>query len=83
MGANASTKLYKVVENVERVLAIELMNAVQAIAFRNKTSSVFIENFINTYRNEVDFLNEDRLLHTDIQKSVQFLQSLEIDSDLL
>ena len=59
------------------------MNAVQAIAFRNNTSSVFIENFIDTYRNEVDFLNEDRLLHTDIQKSVQFLQSLEIDSDLL
>jgi histidine ammonia-lyase len=83
MGANAATKLYKVVENVERVLAIELMNAVQAIAFRNNTSSVFIENFIETYRNEVDFLNEDRLLHTDIQKSVQFLQSLEIDSDLL
>ena len=83
MGANAATKLYKVVENVERVLAIELMNAVQAIAFRNNTSSVFIENFIETYRNEVDFLNEDRLLHTDIQKSIQFLQSLEIDSDLL
>ena len=83
MGANAATKLYRVVENVERVLAIELMNAVQAIAFRNNTSSVFIENFIDTYRNEVAFLDEDRLLHTDIQKSVQFLQSLEIDSDLL
>ena len=83
MGANAATKLYRVVENVERVLAIELMNAVQAIAFRNNTSSVFIENFIDTYRNEVAFLNEDRLLHTDIQKSVSFLQSLEIDSDLL
>ena len=83
MGANAATKLYKVIENVERVLAIELMNAVQAIAFRKNTSSVFIENFIDTYRNEVPFLDEDRLLHTDIQNSISFLQSLEIDEELL
>ena len=83
MGANAATKLYKVIENVERVLAIELMNAVQAIAFRKNTSSVFIENFIDTYRNEVPFLDEDRLLHTDIQKSISFLQSLDIDEELL
>jgi histidine ammonia-lyase len=83
MGANAATKLYKVIENVERVLAIELMNAVQAIAFRKNTSSVFIENFIDTYRSEVSFLDEDRLLHTDIQKSISFLQSLEIDEELL
>ena len=83
MGANAATKLYKVIENVERVLAIELMNSVQAIAFRKNTSSVFIENFIDTYRNEVPFLDEDRLLHTDIQNSITFLQSLEIDEELL
>ena len=83
MGANAATKLYKVIENVERVLAIELMNSVQAIAFRKNTSSVFIENFIDTYRNEVPFLDEDRLLHTDIQNSISFLQSLEIDEELL
>ena len=83
MGANAATKLYKVIENVERVLAIELMNSVQAIAFRKNTSSVFIENFIDTYRNEVPFLDEDRLLHTDIQKSISFLQSLDIDEELL
>ena len=83
MGANSATKLYKVIENVERVLAIELMNAVQAIAFRNNTSSIFIENFIDTYRNEVSFLDEDRLLHTDIQKSIDFLKYLEVNEDLL
>ena len=83
MGANSGTKLYKVVENVERILAIELMNAVQAIAFRKNTSSVFIENFIDSFREEVPFLNKDRLLHTDIQKSVEFLQSLDFSEDLL
>ena len=83
MGANSGTKLYKVVENVERILAIELMNAVQAIAFRKNTSSVFIESLIDSYREEVPFLNKDRLLHTDIQKSVDFLQSLDFSEDLL
>ena len=83
MGANAATKLYKVVGNVEIILAIELMNAVQAIAFRKHRSSDFIENFIDSYRSEVDFLNKDRLLHTDIRKSVDFICSLEIDEDLL
>ena len=83
MGANSGTKLYKVVENVERILAIELMNAVQAITFRNHTSSVFIEKFIDSYKQEVSFLNKDRLLYTDIQKSVDFLQSIHFSEDLL
>jgi len=83
MGANSATKLYKVVENTERVLAIELMNAVQSIAFRNNKSSDFIESFIDVYRDEVSFLNEDRILHDDIQKSIKFLQNLEIDTELL
>jgi histidine ammonia-lyase len=83
MGANAATKLYKVVENVERILAIELMNAVQAIAFRKHRSSDFIENLIDSYRSEVDFLNKDRLLYIDITKSTDFISLLEIDDNLL
>lgn len=82
MGANSGTKLYKVVENVERILAIELMNAVQAINFRKHTSSVFINNFIDSYRKEVVFLNKDRLLYTDILRSVEFLQSIDFSEDL-
>ena len=83
MGANSGTKLYKVVENVERILAIELMNAVQAINFRKHNSSVFINNFIDSYRKEVVFLNKDRLLYTDILRSVEFLQSIDFSEDLL
>ena len=83
MGANSGTKLFRVVENVERILAIELMNAVQAITFRKHTSSVFIENFIDSYRQEVTFLDKDRLLYTDIQKSVDFLKSIDFPEDLL
>jgi len=83
MGANAATKLYRVVENTERILAIELLNATQGIAFRNAKSSDFIEGILDIYRDEVEFLSADRLLHDDIERSIGFLQGLSVDSDLL
>ena len=83
MGANAATKLYQVVENVERILSIELMNAAQAMAFRKGASSDFIETLLDTYRKDVTFVNDDRVLHNDMQDSLQFLIDIEIDQDLL
>jgi histidine ammonia-lyase len=83
MGANAATKLYKVVENTERILAIELLNACQAISFRNKKSSDFIENIIDIFRDEVTFLDKDRLLHDDIEDAIIFLQNLSVDFEIL
>jgi histidine ammonia-lyase len=83
MGANAATKLFKVVENLERILAIELLNATQGLAFRNAKSSDFIENILNIYRNEVPFLDSDRLLYDDIKNSIIFLQNLSINDELL
>ncbi len=80
MGANAATKCFKIIENVERILAIELMNASQAIEFRKPLkSSEFIEQFIASYRTEVPFVKEDRILHYDIENSIAFLRSFEID----
>jgi len=83
MGANAATKLFRVVENTERILAIELLNATQGLAFRNKKSSDFIENILDIYRDEVPFLDTDRILHDDIENSISFLQNLSIDDELL
>lgn len=83
MGSNAATKALKVMENLERILAIELMNASQAIEFRRPLqSSEFIEMFLKSYREEVPFVSEDRILHYDIQKSVAFLNSFQIEEDL-
>lgn len=80
MGANAATKCLRIMENLERVLAIELMNASQAIEFRRPLqSSDFIEMFLKSYREEVPFVKEDRILHYDIEKSVAFLNSFLID----
>jgi len=83
MGANAATKLFKVVENIERILAIEILSATQGLAFRNVKSSDFIENILDVYREEVAFLDSDRLLHDDIENSIIFLQNLSVDEELL
>ena len=80
MGANAATKCLKIMENVQRILAIELMNAAQAIEFRRPLqSSTFIELFLKSYRQEVPFVNEDRILHYDLIKSVAFLNSFVVE----
>lgn len=80
MGANAATKCLKILENLERILAIELFNASQAFEFRRPLqSSDLIEMFVKSYREEVPFVKEDRILHYDIQKSVEFLRSFHID----
>ncbi|MEL6812943.1 MAG: aromatic amino acid lyase, partial [Bacteroidota bacterium] len=84
MGANAATQCLRIIDNVETILAIELMNASQALAFRapNK-SSHFVESFLQTYREGVPFVDEDRLLAEDIHTSVGFLQSFSIENEIL
>lgn len=84
MGANGATKALKVMENLERILAIELMNASQAIEYRRPLKSGdFVEMFLKSYREEVALVKEDRILHYDIEKTITFLKSFEIEDDLL
>jgi len=80
MGANAATKCLRIMDNLERILAIELMNASQAIEYRKPLkSSDFIEMFLKSYREEVPLVKEDRILHYDIEKSIAFLNTFLID----
>lgn len=80
MGANGATKTLRIIDNLERILAIELMNATQALEFRRPLkSSEFIESFVKAYREEVPFVSEDRILHYDIEKSIAFLNTFQID----
>ena len=81
MGANAATKCYKVMENVERVLAIELFNAAQALDFRHQEglkSSPFIEKLVEDYRKSVPFVEIDEIMYKHIHSSVRFLQTMEV-----
>ena len=84
MGANAATQAYRIIDNIERILAIELLNASQALAFRSPLkSSDFLEMFLKAYRVEVPFVKDDIVLHDVIKKSIKFLQNLTIDSEEL
>lgn len=75
MGSNAATKLYRVVLNTERVLAIELMNAAQALEFRRPArSSEFIEDMVERYRGVVPFVDNDTVMYPHIESSIQFLR---------
>ncbi|MCW4468796.1 histidine ammonia-lyase [Flavobacterium sp. MFBS3-15] len=83
MGANAATKALRIINNLERILAIELMNASQAIEFRRPLkSSDFVEMFLKSYREEVPLVTEDRILHYDIENTIAFLNSMEIDQSI-
>lgn len=75
MGANAAIKLYKVVLNTERVLAIELFNAAQALDFRRPLkSSPAVETLHDSYRKVVPFIVDDEVMYPHIAKSVEFLR---------
>ena len=76
MGANAATKCYRIIQNTERVIAIELYNAAQALEFRRPMkSSPELERFVASYRQQVPFVSDDRVMHDDIQASIQFLKA--------
>jgi histidine ammonia-lyase len=75
MGSNAATKCFKVVENLQRILAIELFNAAQAIEFRKPLkSSTAIQKVLADFRTNVPFVDEDIIMYTQIEASVQFLK---------
>ena len=77
MGANAATKCFRVVNNVEEILAIELFNAAQALEFRRPLkSSPIIEELVAEYRKIVNFIEVDEVMYTHINNTVKFLQSL-------
>ena len=82
MGSNAATKLWKVCQNTERVLAIELMNSAQALEFRHKisgvNSSAAVEAMFEAYRKVVPFVADDTVMYPHIATSVNFLNDYEL-----
>ena len=75
MGANAATKALRIADNVEKVLAIELFNAAQALDFRRPVkTSPYLEDFMARYRNVVSFLDNDKFMYREIDASIKFMQ---------
>ena len=76
MGSNSATKLARIVANTERVLAIELLNAAQALEFRRPLhTSPMLEEWVAKYRQEVPFVDNDMVMYPLIEKSVEFIRN--------
>ena len=77
MGSISGRKLNKVLDNLEYILAIELMSACQAIEFRRPLKSSAILEFAHDYvRNFVSFAEEDRIFANDVNKITNIISDL-------
>lgn len=75
MGSISGRKFNLVLVNLNKILAIELMYAAQAMDFRRPLSfSTILEKNHKIIRDQVDHLKDDRLLKIDIDKMVQLVQ---------
>lgn len=78
MGANGATKLLRIAENLERILAIELFTAIQALEFRRPLkSSDLIESVVKSFREIVPFIEDDKVMYTEIEKAVNFIRNFK------
>ncbi len=78
MGANGATRLLRVAENLEKILAIELFTAVQALEFRRPLrSSGYIENVVMSFRDTIPFVKDDKVMYTEIARSVEFIRNFK------
>jgi len=79
MGANAATKLHKIIDNLKIVVAVELMNAAQGIDFRRPLkSSPQIEKVMREYRKAVPFVEDDVVMNDYIKKTMEFLEGFDV-----
>lgn len=84
MGANAATKTKKIIDNIETILAIELLNASQALKFREPLkTSPFLGKILQLFREEVPFIENDKVFYDEIEKSIAFIQNLQIETEEL
>lgn len=75
MGANAATKMYRVVENTEQVIAVELFNAAQALDFRRPLqTSPALEAIVTEFRKEVPFIENDEVMYNHMNRAVAFIR---------
>lgn len=80
MGANAATKLHKIIDNLKRIAAIELMNAAQGIDFRRPLkSSSYIEKIMTAYREKLPFVENDVVMADYIAATMEFLDTFDVD----
>jgi len=79
MGSIGGRKALTVIQNVEKILAIELLTAAQAFEFRKPLKSGIILDEIHTYiRSKVSFADQDRVFADDIEKGIEMIKNKTI-----
>lgn len=76
MGANAAVKTISIVENLQKILAIELINASQAMAFRQSgKTSPLLQKLLNDFREIVPFIEDDKIMYYEMAKALGFINN--------
>ena len=79
MGANAAVKCHEVLENVERMLAFELMTAARAVEFRDKKGqSAPLAKLLADFRQALPHTPDDTYLHADMEKALAFFKTMDL-----
>lgn len=79
MGSISGRKSLQIIDNLEQVLAIELLCAAQAFDFRRPLrSSESLEKCHEHIRAHIDHATEDRIFANDIEKAFQIIKSREL-----
>jgi len=79
MGAAAAIKTWHVVQDVERILAIELFTAAQALEFRRPArSSAKLESFVSAFRERVPYVKTDVVMHDHLEAALAFVRSVPL-----
>ena len=80
MGANAATKLLFIIENLERIFAIEFVNAAQALEFRRPLkSSATIERLLTAFRKGNPRIEEDVVMYKQLNSACHFVQTYDFE----
>jgi histidine ammonia-lyase len=75
MGANAATKLARVIDNCFSIQGIELMHACQSLTFRRPMKThPKLETIVSEFRKHVPFIEEDSYMHPLMQTSKEFVK---------
>jgi len=79
MGSISARKALRIVKNLEKILAIELLCAAQAFDFRRPLkASVIIEQCHNHIRKKIPHISEDRILSNYINSAIEIIKSNEL-----
>ncbi len=74
MGMHAGLHAHRILRNVEHVVGIEYLIAAQAIDLREMSAGVGTQSAVDALREEVTFLDRDRVLHSDIEAATELVR---------